>query len=108
MINLTATVESAIPAGTKVICDGSIKVGTFEDDAETYTNISNGQAACTLTIPYSWQLSSPNNTFAPFSYSLQTADTESSGTNNRYASSIITVNFPAAVTTITKDINVTL
>ena len=110
VMNVAITVKSDIPAGTQVICDATAKVASFEDQTETLTDISNRQATCTLTIPYSWVLpQAQTNPSALITYSLQTTDNETNGTSNRYSAGAIgNIPIPAGNTTITKDVSAVL
>ena len=79
--NFTITVSSAIPSHTPITCNVSASVSDFNtstfagynflnDSATVIATRSAGSARCTVTIPYSWNLSYRSTDQVSLSYNI--------------------------------------
>jgi hypothetical protein len=76
VFNFTITVSSALPSTTKIFCEASVLTEDvtsligINEDASVAATRSGSTATCTVTIPYSWNLSSSSSDRVSLSYSI--------------------------------------
>ena len=113
VLNFTISIKSSIPASYPIQCSASfmptdIGSGYFFNEEKTVLAIHSGSTgSCSITVPYSWVLSSST---APVSttYTVSTSGTGSSLVNRISTGSLASVPLPANTTTLTRTVAVTI
>lgn len=76
VFNFTISVQSAIPATDTIVCEASAEVlevttqHTVVEAASVAATRSGTTAKCTVTIPYSWVLTTPKTDMVTLTYAL--------------------------------------
>lgn len=117
VVNFTITVDSTIASTTKIGCNVTAlvegEVNEIEEQAGTaVTRGSATTVACSVTIPYSWKLSTPTTDMVSLTYTI-TSPTEISTATLEYplrisTQSIATIKVPANGATTTETVAATI
>jgi hypothetical protein len=76
VFNITINIVSTLPATDVIICGASASVSeplpftTIDEQAEVLATRSGSKATCTVTIPYSWPLTTPGQDIVGMSFSV--------------------------------------
>jgi hypothetical protein len=66
VVNFTITISSAVPTGDTIACDVDVIVidaaGDLTDDLSVAATRSGSTATCSVTLPYSWAVTSASDT----------------------------------------------
>ena len=121
VVNITITIQSSIPANANITCsvqgsvNETVSVNPYEynfmsESASTTATRSGSSASCSLTIPYSWILSTPARDMVNVSYTISAFGTGVTPTlSSRYSTAgIATVGVPANGTTTTENLAATI
>lgn len=118
----TITVSSAIPAATPIHCAVFASVieqnsvtfqisNDIEDSATVNATRNGGTATCTVTIPYSWFLLSPDSDQVQLSYDIEASTSATKGGTlvNRNSSQVFDIiSVPANGVTTTETVQATI
>jgi hypothetical protein len=117
VVNFTITVDSTIASTTKIGCnvEASLADGTNFISEQAGTAVTRGSAttvACSVTIPYSWKLSTASTDMVSLTYTI-TSPTEISTATLEYplrisSQSIATIKVPANGATTTETVTATI
>jgi hypothetical protein len=115
VVNFTITITSAIPTTTTIACNASATVvdasGQLADSLSTSATRSGSTASCSVTIPYSWSISSASDlVYVTYDISAPPQPLVStSAFPRRYSSHpITTITVPATGSTTTYTIAATI
>lgn len=66
VVNFTITISSSVPTGTTIACDVGVLVidvaGDISDDLSVTATRSGSTATCSVTLPYSWNVTAATDT----------------------------------------------
>jgi len=115
VLNFTITITSAIPTGTVIACDGNATlVDSTGDESDSLSNSavrSGSTATCSVTIPYSWAVTSTSESvYVTYDISAPPQPLSSSATFPRRYSShpLAKITVPANGATTTYTISATI
>lgn len=123
--NFTIKLVTAVPSGSEVVCALSASTDEISSTTHLLTNeifetagtkatVSGSTATCTVTIPYSWYLTTSSSDTVALSYTLEMANASAPLANplSRYSSQFVpgagAIKVPANGTTTTYTIGATL
>ena len=113
VLNFSISIKSIIPSSFPIQCNASltpsdIGSGYFYVEQKTvYATRSGNTATCSVTVPYSWQLSSASTPVST-TFMIMTEGTGSSLLNRVSTGNLPSVTLPANATTLTRAIAITI
>jgi len=111
---ISVTVKSTIPGADVIACTGTAStadggVREITETASVAATRSAGAASCTVSIPYSWSLTSSSTDIVIVGYSISAPATGTAGLPNRFSNQIIAqIHVPANGSTTTETIHATI
>ncbi|MBV8263145.1 MAG: hypothetical protein JOY87_04895 [Candidatus Eremiobacteraeota bacterium] len=112
---ISITVKSVIPSSDVIACTGTASTSdasftrSITETASVAASRTTGSASCTVTIPYSWTLSTASSDVVNLGYSISAPATGSAGLPNRFSDqSIAQIHVPANGSTTTETIHATI
>lgn len=113
VLNYTITIKSIVPSSFPIQCGASltpsdIGSGYFYVESKTvFATRSGNTASCSVTVPYSWQLSSAT-TPVTTTYTIMTQGTGSSLLDRISTGNLPSVTLPTNGTTLTRSVAITI
>jgi hypothetical protein len=114
VVNFTITIKSGVPATSLISCgvDAIVTEVTagganiIEENATVAATRTGNTAKCTVTVPYSWAISSPSAASLSLNFTLSTARVGTTGLLSRISSgTIANIPVPANGATTTQTVN---
>ena len=113
VFKFTVTIKSSIPTSTPIDCEAQADVfdesGVSHDEtAEVVASRSGSTATCTVTIPYSWALSTASSDGVSLSYNVDAAGGTTGEIDRESDNSLVSIKVPANGATTTETVAVTI
>ncbi|MBV9302916.1 MAG: hypothetical protein JOY62_04200 [Acidobacteriaceae bacterium] len=115
VFNITITIKSSIPTSDTIVCTATadtddVSSGRFMDEeASVAAKRTGNTATCSVTIPYSWPLSSASSDTVGLSYEVEAFSSTTTGALTRLSTqSLPSIKVPANGATTTETIASTI